>query len=75
MLPGYRSSDAAVAGHAPGMMAVTWGELMPVTWNFLAAYCDEAYAILSPDWISTMGQSVLGLNLAALKADLTLVTA
>ena len=44
-----------------------------MTWGFWAAYCDEAYAILSPDFLKQKnGQTVApsGFNLAQLQEDL-----
>ncbi len=29
---------------------VSWGRRIPVTWKFIEAYCDEAYAVISKDW-------------------------
>jgi hypothetical protein len=42
-----------------------------MTWGFLYAYCDEAYAVLSQDWISqTTKLAASGFDLAALDKDL-----
>jgi hypothetical protein len=58
---------------ADGLTVVTWGVTKKMTWNFWAAYCDEAYAILSPDWdINAVAPN--GIDTAALNADLNLVT-
>jgi hypothetical protein len=43
---------------------------MPAAQNFVADYCDEAYAVLSPAWIEQNGQAPSGFDLAALQADL-----
>jgi hypothetical protein len=48
---------------------ITWGMLMLMTWDFFTAYCDEAYAPISPDWLSTLGLSPSGLDIATLEAD------
>jgi hypothetical protein len=54
--------------------AVTWGALKPMTWQFFEAYMDEAFAVLSPDWISsTLGESPSGFDLAALTRDLAAI--
>lgn len=58
-----------VAGN-PGVEVVTWGQLFDVTWGFLDLYCDEAYALVSQDWIDKTGQSPSGFNLTELLADL-----
>jgi hypothetical protein len=33
-----------------GLVAVTWGQTVRVSWAFHAAYCDELYALLAPSW-------------------------
>ena len=57
-----------------GLEVVTWGALKLMTWAFWRRYCDEAYCILSPDFLQA-GKAPNGFDLAALKADLELVTA
>lgn len=34
-----------------GPVCVTWGALMPITWEWWDACCEEAYGLLSPDWV------------------------
>jgi len=53
-----------------GFRAITWGELMPTTQDFVADYCEEAYAVLSTAWIEQNGKAPCGFNLAALQSDL-----
>ena len=57
-----------------GLTVVTWGRLQELTWSFWGRYCDEAYCILSDDFLK-QGKSPNGFDLAALEADLALVTA
>jgi hypothetical protein len=52
------------------LTCVTWGERLKMSHNFLFDYADEAYAILSPDWLTAKGNSINGLNLAALQRDI-----
>jgi hypothetical protein len=52
-----------------GLTCITWGELKTMTWAFLGTYCDEAHALLSPDWSPPSG-----FDMAALEADLAQVT-
>jgi hypothetical protein len=62
-----------VAYDARSLTVVTWGGLQAMTWGFWAAYCDEAYAILSPDYLEQKGGQTVapsGFNLAQLQADL-----
>lgn len=57
-----------------GLTVVTWGRLQAMTWPFWARYCDEAYCILSTDFLRG-GKAPNGFDLAALTDDLRLVTA
>jgi hypothetical protein len=59
---------------AGGLTVVTWGRLQQLTWSFWDRYCDEAYCILSDDFLEK-GKAPNGFDLAALEADLALVTA
>jgi hypothetical protein len=62
-----RYSDATLT-------AVTWGRLQDLTWSFLDRYCDEAYCLLSTDFLNG-DRAPNGFDLEALKTDLALVTA
>jgi hypothetical protein len=55
-----------------GLTVVTWGRLQQMTWAFWDRYCDEAYCIISNDFLSG-GKAPNGLDLNALNADLALV--
>jgi hypothetical protein len=56
---------------ARGLTVVTWGQLKRMTWTFLDTYCDEAFAVLSNDWISDKTRlSPSHFDLAALQQDL-----
>jgi hypothetical protein len=65
-------------GHAVNVTAytsqyvtvITWGQRLRMTWGFWNKYVDEAYALLSPDWASTLPH---GFNMAALAADLAAI--
>ena len=54
---------------------VTWGALLNMTPHFYARYCDEAYAVLSQDWIDRAGDACNGFDFVQLQADLAEVTA
>ena len=77
-----RARPGAVGGHAVnvvrygrnGLTVVTWGRVQELTWSFWNRYCDEAYCILSDDFLEK-GNAPNGFDLAALEADLALVTA
>jgi hypothetical protein len=57
-----------------GMYLVTWGTLIRMTWAFFQAYVDEAFAIVTTDWLdSPAGHTPTAagsLDLARLQADL-----
>ena len=60
----------AVGYDADQLWIVTWGELKSMSWDFYHAYADEAYAVLSRDFIDKSGVAPAGLDLRTLKADL-----
>lgn len=56
------------------MYPVTWGKLQPMTPDFWASYGDEAWVIVTDDWISVKGLTPTGLNLASLLAEFHSIT-
>jgi hypothetical protein len=57
-----------------GMMGVTWGGTIDVTWGFGDTYYEEAWVVLSQDWIdSRTGLAPSGFDLDALKSDIALL--
>jgi hypothetical protein len=56
------------------LTCITWGERQQMTWAFFQKYVDEAYALLSPNWISTRGVDPAGVDLETLVKDLVAVT-
>jgi hypothetical protein len=63
-----------VAYDEAGLTVVTWGELQRLTWSFWDRYCDECWCIVSTDFLDGNGKTPEGFDLAALEADLRLVT-
>src|SRR5579863_493530 len=59
-----------VAYDSRGVTVVTWGALQTMTWSFWEAYCEEAYAILSGDYLTGKKTTPQGFNLQQLQADL-----
>lgn len=49
---------------------VTWGQHGTLTWSFHSKACDEAWAVVSPDWLKANGVSPSHVNLARLETDL-----
>lgn len=74
------TSDTSIAGgHAFNIVAcdpwtlacVTWGQIQLMTWDWLQRYCDESYAIISPDWMNSNWVSPDGFNNKQLEKDLS----
>jgi len=79
--PGGATGDGkpgSWGGHAVPVMAydtrgvtvVTWGALQTMTWTFWEAYCEEAYAILSNDYLTGKKKTPQGFSMQQLQADL-----
>jgi len=49
---------------------ITWAERLKMSHNFFSDYCDEAYAVLSEDWLTAQGDTLIGFNLAQLRKDI-----
>jgi hypothetical protein len=62
----------AVAYDARNLYVVTWGTIKPMSWQFYSAYADEAYALLSDDFLSRH-KAPDGFNLAQLRRDLDMI--
>lgn len=75
----WRAADnpGSWGGHAVPVVAydpwhvwvVTWGQIQAMTWGFFNLYCEEAWAVLSPDWFAG-AKAPSGFDLAALRSDL-----
>lgn len=80
-IPVGRAAPGSWGGHAvnvagynhEGATVITWGAPLLATWRFLRVYGDEAYAIISPDWLN-QEKTPDGFDLAALQADLAAIT-
>jgi hypothetical protein len=53
------------------LTVITWGEEKKMTRQWLAKYCDELYAPLSPTWLGSAGKAPNGFDADQLMADLT----
>ena len=56
--------------HRKHLEVVTWGRVQPVGTRFLENYISEAWALVSPDFLNSSGETVQGFNLTQLNADL-----
>ena len=68
-------ADATLDPNLDLYQTVTWGGLMATDATFMKAYCDEAYVVISQDWLADNGQCPAGFDIAALTDDLTSVSA
>lgn len=81
--PQQDGSPGSWGGHAVvalsynkyGVVCPTWNMTMLLSWNFLAAYCDEAYAVLSTDWLMSDQEAPSGFDLSQLQMDIKAVSA
>ena len=53
---------------------VTWGKVVPVTWDWLHAYCEEAWAVVSAMWAGRGGKDPEGVDLHSLGAEFAALT-
>ena len=53
-----------------GLAVISWGKVYRTSWDFWNAWVDEAYSIVSKDWIKASGVSPTGLDLNGLLADM-----
>jgi hypothetical protein len=81
--PGQPGEPGSEGGHCviipkydPGIWTcITWGAPQKMTDAFVNLYLDEAYALVSKEWLSSVsGKTPSGLDYAALEADLQSVT-
>ncbi len=60
-----------LVGYSPaGIVCVTWGALKLMKWDWWDAYGDEAYVLLSHDFMTSHGQSPDGIAWDVLSADM-----
>ncbi len=52
------------------IVCVTWGQLKTMTWEFWNAYVEEAWALVSRDWLKSNGVSPSGFKYDELIADM-----
>ena len=56
-----------------GVTVITWGTLKTMTWAFWLKYVDEAYALLSQDFINEFGKNPDGFDIDQLMSDLKMI--
>jgi len=65
----------AVSYGPDGFKVITWGRQQPVDWGFIAPHVDEAYACVSPLFLTRSGVTPGGLTLATMTQYLQAVAA
>lgn len=55
-----------VAYDQRGVIVISWGKLIHVSWEFFLRYCDEAWCAVSCDWLDATGHSPNGFDRLAL---------
>ena len=53
---------------------VSWGKVVPAAWDWLATYCDEAWAIVSSMWAGEDGEDPEGVDLQGLGEEFAALT-
>lgn len=80
----YQPSSPIAGGHCIALQEravggvgvlryVTWGALQRTTRQFQTYYAEEAWAVVTEDWVTANGTTVEGLDLAQLLSDLQFV--
>jgi hypothetical protein len=75
---GRRAQPGSWGGHAMhlgsygtrGFSVSTWGRRQQATWDWWETYVDEAWAVVSNDWLTAAGSSPSGFDAAGLLDDL-----
>lgn len=62
-------SEVLAAGNTDVMHLVTWGQLQPASISWWNHYVEEAWVVLSPDWVNKSGVDPSGFNYAQLQSD------
>jgi len=63
-------ANSYASGPYTGVTVITWGAPLWASWKFVRRYVDECYAIITTDWLNSLGQSPEGFDLDQLRADL-----
>jgi hypothetical protein len=54
-----------------GCTCITWGKRQSMSWDFFSKFCDEAYALVTIDWLTAASKTpIFGFDLPTLQADL-----
>lgn len=64
----------AVGYDAEYVHIVSWGKVVPAAWEWLAEYCDEAWAVVSAMWAGKGGKDPEGVDLYGLGQEFAALT-
>jgi hypothetical protein len=64
----------AVGYDATNIYVITWGAVKSMSWQFYDAYADEAFAIVSQDFVDLAGQDPVGFSRTQMLRDLKELT-
>lgn len=67
---GHAVPIVAFDDDAQEFTVITWGKPLKMSYGFFAAYCEEAYAVLSPDFVNGNQPAPNGFDLPTLQSDL-----
>ncbi len=66
--------DVVLTGYdGEGWGLISWGRRYRMTAAFLAAWCEEAYAMVAADWLEKTGKTPLGMSAADLEAQMAAI--
>lgn len=71
------ANNTIIGGHAipiqewdpAWMRIVTWGKLQEMSYQWFQSYCEEAWVVITPDFLKKSGLEASGVSLAQLTAD------
>lgn len=58
-----------------GLVCISWGQLITMTWRFFETYVEEAFTVLAPDWCDGTQTAPSGFALEQLQTDLLIIGA
>jgi len=71
--PNAGGHSVPIVGYTEGgAVCITWGETQSLDWDWFNQYCDEAYVVITEDWINkNSGQTIEGFDLVTLEQDIS----
>jgi hypothetical protein len=63
-----------IDGSANPVGVITWAKLQVMSWEFWTTYVEEAWVVITQDWLEKNGSTIEGFSLTALGADFAAIT-